>query len=179
MKSVAILDQNLGYVDCNVCGAGYNHVAVSLFADNSFTVTRTSKCYGNVTEEFVDAIFLREWLQRNSFLIATKYARETMTAFVKDLDEGKFTYANVTGNPDPEPELLDNAALANWATTVQAASDSLLTLGRNASAATFTFRVNRDYDATETIQYQDYLPEDGPDQLCPEGTCYTCDEVRG
>lgn len=97
MKSVSILEQNLGYVDCNICGAGYNSIAVTLFEDNSFTVTRNSKCYGNVTEEFVDAIFLREFLERNWFMVATKYARETMTSFVKDLKAGRFTYDQATG----------------------------------------------------------------------------------
>lgn len=110
MNSVVALDQNLGYVNCNICGEGYNSLVVRLFEDDSFTVTRSSKCYGNLTEEFVDAIFLREWLHREAwFLVATKYAREMMTSFEKDLADGKFTYANVTGQNDAEAVWFDEA----------------------------------------------------------------------
>jgi hypothetical protein len=166
MKSVAILDQNLGYVDCNVCGAGYNHVAVTLFEDNSFTATRTSKCYGDVTEEFVDSIFLREWLQRNSFLIATKYARETMTAFVKDLDEGKLTYANVTGEAEPEPA--PPVSTTNWADATLAMSSNLANLSATMTDFGYTVSMN-----TSTLN--DWYP----DELCMPGVCQSCDEARG
>src|SRR5690349_6716607 len=101
MKSVVILDQNLGYVSCNICGEGYNSIIIRLFEDNSFSIERRSKCYGNIEEEFVDDIFLAEWLQREAwFLVATKYARETMASFEKDLKAGAFTYGLITGEAE-------------------------------------------------------------------------------
>jgi len=102
MNSIIILEQNLGYVECNICGAGYNSVAATVFEDGSYTVSRFSKCYGDVTEEFVDAKFVEEFLERNWFLIATKPARSRMTEFMRDLKAGKMTYPGLEDSDEVE-----------------------------------------------------------------------------
>lgn len=89
-----LFEANLGYVECNVCGSGYNTVAVYYDnyspEDTPFRFVRNSRCYGNQDESGLTRDEVMARLDANKFFVATRYARRNWREFIRDLSRGKY-----------------------------------------------------------------------------------------
>jgi hypothetical protein len=89
-----LFESNLGYIECDVCGSGYNSVRV--FYDNyapvdtPFTFERRSNCYENITTNQLSRDELISLMDQSKFLIATRYARRNWREFMRDLQRGRY-----------------------------------------------------------------------------------------
>ncbi len=89
-----LFESNLGYIECDVCGSGYNSVRVFYDnyapADTPFTFERRSNCYENITTNQLSRDELISLMEQSKFLIATRYARRNWREFMRDLQRGRY-----------------------------------------------------------------------------------------
>jgi hypothetical protein len=89
-----IFELSLGYVECDVCGSGYNTMYVNhdqwAPADTPFNFVRDSRCYGNLDISGLSRDELVEIVESNRFLVSTRRARQSFNDFLRSLKGGKF-----------------------------------------------------------------------------------------
>lgn len=103
-----LLDLNLGYVTCDICGEGQNRITIWRDASASahkapFKVARKSQCYGNLDQAGMTRDEAVEWLEAQHFLVATRYARKTYLRFLKELRKGAHDPAEPTADTEVAP----------------------------------------------------------------------------
>lgn len=110
-----LLELNLGYVNCDICGEGYNGIGVwfdpNADRDKPFRFIRNSKCYGNIDVNGLSKEDLLAQLDAAAFMVATRYARRQFRDFVRQVRNDKIKVlqddptavapAVVTWDPEP------------------------------------------------------------------------------
>jgi hypothetical protein len=141
---VKILDTNVGYVECDICGTGYNHFSAWLHDDGSYEFRRKSKCYGERHEVHLNLDgFLGILDEESRTFVATRYGRNTIKELKRNIRSGEINRSEVdapmTYDSLPVAELeapystprdnmvvIDEMPTASWVATFDAARQAVL-----------------------------------------------------
>lgn len=113
-----LFEANLGYVNCDIDGEGYNRIEVYYDEwspeESAYSFFRHSNCYGDLTEKNIARDRVATLLRENAFLVATRRARKTYDRFVRKVESGRpFIQVNSPQAPQGEQmELLFDEASA-------------------------------------------------------------------
>jgi hypothetical protein len=93
MEMQNLLELNLGYVTCDICGEGYNGIGVWYDewapADTPYRVIRKSKCYGSYDKDGLTKGEAVELLETSAFMVATRPARRQFNSFLGKFRRGR------------------------------------------------------------------------------------------